>query len=165
MLDLYHFQGLTRTLLSFKFTIETITTSIKYSLKIKIMKTGKFGLLIVLGIVFIRSCNNDDDDENYQAEINGEYIGFFERNGNITNVELNFVDGSYSGESRTEKFPAICNGNYSISNNSIEFENVCTWKADFDWTLILGENWNYTIENNILIMTKSNGDKYTLTKQ
>jgi hypothetical protein len=128
------------------------------------MKTGKFGLLIVLGIILIVSCNNNDD-ENYQAEINGEYIGFFERNGNITNVELNFVDGNYSGESGTEKFPAICNGNYLISNNSIEFENVCVWTADFDWTLILGENWNYTIENNILIMTKSNGDKYTLTQQ
>ena len=64
-----------------------------------------------------------------------------------------------------EKFPAICNGNYLISSNTIEFENVCVWTAEFDWTLILGENWNYTKENNILIMTKSNGDKYTLTKQ
>jgi hypothetical protein len=128
------------------------------------MKTGKLGLLIVLGIVFIMSCNNKDD-KNYQAEINGKYIRFFERNENIKNVALNFVDGNYSGESGTEKFPAICSGNYSISNNSIEFENVCVWTADFDWTLILGEIWNYTIENNLLIMTKSNGDTYTLTKQ
>ena len=128
------------------------------------MKTGKFGLLIVLGIVLIMSCNKNDD-ENSQSEINGEYIGFFERNGNTSNIELNFTNGIYSGQSETEKFPAICNGNYSISNNSIEFENVCVWTAEFDWTLILDENWNYTIENNILIMTKSNGDKYTLTKQ
>ena len=128
------------------------------------MKTGKFGLLIVLGIVLIMRCNKNDD-ENSQSEINGEYIGFFERNGNTSNIELNFTNGIYSGQSETEKFPAICNGNYSISNNSIEFENVCVWTAEFDWTLILDENWNYTIENNILIMTKSNGDKYTLTKQ
>ena len=128
------------------------------------MKTGKFGLLIVLGIVLIMSCNKNDD-ENSQSEINGEYIGIFERNGNTSNIELNFTNGIYSGQSETEKFPAICNGNYSISNNSIEFENVCVWTAEFDWTLILDENWNYTIENNILIMTKSNGDKYTLTKQ
>jgi len=128
------------------------------------MKTGKFGLLIVLGIILILSCNKNDD-ENSQPEINGEYLGIFERNGNTSNVELNFTNGIYSGESETEKFPAICNGNYSISNNSIEFENVCVWTAEFDWTLVLGENWNYTMENNILIMTKSNGDKYTLTKQ
>jgi hypothetical protein len=128
------------------------------------MKIGKLGLILVLGIVLIMSCNQNDD-ENPQSEINGEYIGIFERNGNTSNVELNFTNGIYSGESETEKFPAICNGNYSISNNSIEFENVCHWTAEFDWTLILGENWNYTMESNTLIMTKSNGDKYTLIKQ
>jgi hypothetical protein len=128
------------------------------------MKIGKFGLILVLGIILIMSCNQNDD-ENPQPEINGEYIGIFERNGNTSNVELNFTNGIYSGESETEKFSAICNGNYSISNYSIEFENVCPWTAEFDWTLILSENWNYTFENNTLIMTKSNGDKYTLTKQ
>jgi|TARA_B110000879_G_C11177837_1_gene516961 hypothetical protein len=128
------------------------------------MKTGKLGLLIVLGLVLMMRCNKNDD-ENAQPEISGAYIGIFERNGNTSNIELNFMNGIYSGESEIEKFPAICNGNYSISNNTIEFENVCVWTAEFDWTLILGENWNYTKENNILIMTKSNGDKYTLTKQ
>ena len=128
------------------------------------MKTGKLGLLIVLGFVLMMRCNKNDD-ENAQSEISDAYIGIFERNGNTSNIELNFMNGIYSGESEIEKFPGICNGNYSISNNTIEFENVCVWTAEFDWTLILGENWNYTKENNILIMTKSNGDKYTLTKQ
>ena len=128
------------------------------------MKIGKLGLLIVLGLVLMMRCNKNDD-ENAQPEISGAYIGIFERNGNTSNIELNFMNGIYSGESEIEKFPAICNGNYSISNNTIKFENVCVWTAEFDWTLILGENWNYTKENNILIMTKSNGDKYTLTKQ
>ena len=128
------------------------------------MKTGKLGLLIVLGFVLMMRCNKNDD-ENAQSEISDAYIGIFERNGNTSNVELNFMNGIYSGESEIEKFPAICNGNYSVSNNTIEFENACVWTAEFDWTLILGENWNYTKENNILIMTKSNGDKYTLTKQ
>ena len=128
------------------------------------MKIGKLGLLIVLGLVLMMRCNKNDD-ENAQPEISGAYIGIFERNGNTSNIELNFMNGIYSGESEIEKFPAICNGNYLISNNTIEFENVCVWTAEFDWTLILGENWNYTKENNILIMTKSNGDKYTLTKQ
>ena len=128
------------------------------------MKIGKLGLLIVLGLVLMMRCNKNDV-ENAQSEISGAYIGIFERNGNTSNIELNFMNGIYSGESEIEKFPAICNGNYLISNNTIEFENVCVWTAEFDWTLILGENWNYTKENNILIMTKSNGDKYTLTKQ
>ncbi len=128
------------------------------------MEIGKLGLLIVLGFVLITSCNKNDD-ENYQTEVNGEYIGVFERNGNTSNVELNFTNGRYSGESEVEKFPAICNGDYSMSNNSIEFKNDCVWTAEFDWGLILEGPWKYTIEDNILILTKSNGDKYTLNKQ
>jgi hypothetical protein len=124
----------------------------------------KLKILIIFGILsFTFACNNDD--ENSQPEINGEYIGVFERNGNTSNVELNFNNGIYSGESDTVKFPAICDGNYSVSSNLIMFQNECIWTAEFDWTLILSDEWNYTIENNILIMTKSNGDKYTLTQQ
>jgi len=127
------------------------------------MKNIIFNLLLTTIITLFTSCNNDDD--NSQPELNGEYIGIFERNGNTSNVELNFYNGIYYGESNTEKFPAICDGDYSISNNNIQFENDCVWTAEFDWTLILNENWDYTLQNNILIMTKSNGDKYTLTKQ
>ena len=118
--------------------------------------------LVLVGIIIIAlACSSDDD----QPNIEGEYIGIFERNGNTSNVELNFTNGIFSGDSETVKFPAICNGNYSISNKTIEFENLCIWTAEFDWTLVLGENWNYTFINNILTMTKVNGDKYTLTKQ
>ena len=109
------------------------------------------------------ACNNDD--ENPQSEINGEYVGIFERNGNTSNVELNINNGIYSGESDIVKFPAICNGNYSVSSNLIMFQNECIWTAEFDWTLILSDEWNYDLNGNTLILTKSNGDKYTLTKQ
>ena len=125
------------------------------------MKTKILFLLTVLIITF--SCNKDN--ENVEPNLEGQYIGTFERNGNTSNVELDLNNGEYSGESEIVKFPAICNGNYIVSNNSIEFENQCFWTAEFDWTLILNENWNYTFENNILTMIKSNGDKYILTKQ
>jgi len=87
-------------------------------------------LTLILIITFFTNCAEDDNGS--QSEINGEYTGVFERNGQTTNVELNFTDGIYSGESESEKFPAICKGNYSISGNSIEFENTCVWTADFD---------------------------------
>lgn len=127
-------------------------------------KFMKLKVLIFIGILFMTfACNKDD--ENSQSEINGDYIGIFERNGNTSYVELNFKNGIYSGESDTVKFPAICKGNYSLATHSIQFENECVWTAEFDWTLILSENWNYSLQNNILILLKPNGDKYTLTKQ
>ena len=124
----------------------------------------KLKILILFGIIsIIFACNKDD--ENSQSEINGEFIGIFERNGNTSNVELNFNNGIYSGESETVKFPAICNGNYSVSSNLIMFQNECIWTAEFDWTLILSDEWNYELSGSTLILTKLNGDKYTLTKQ
>lgn len=127
------------------------------------MKIRVLSLVLISNIIFFTSCTENDNAS--QAEINGEYTGIFERNGQTTTVELNFTDETYSGESESEKFPAICNGNYSISDNLIEFENTCVWTVDFDWTLILSDEWNYIIENNVLTITKSNGDKYTLTEK
>ncbi|MEP5602974.1 MAG: hypothetical protein ABJL44_18325 [Algibacter sp.] len=121
-------------------------------------------ILILIGIIFISfACNSDD--QNSQTEINGEYIGFFVRGGNNSNVELTFNNGNWTGESEIVKFPALCNGTYSNSGNVITFENACPWTAEFDWTLILGGEWDYSLNGNSLILTKTNGDKYTLTKQ
>lgn len=124
------------------------------------MKTKKIFIIAFLITAF--ACNKND---NTDSTLEGKYVGIFERNNTNSKVELNFTNGAFSGESETVKFPAICNGIYTISENSIEFENQCVWTAEFDWTLILRENWNYTLNNNILILTKTNGDKYTLTKQ
>ena len=124
----------------------------------------KQNILILIGLMFvILSCNNND--ENPQTEINGEYVGIFERGENNSNVELTFNNGIWDGESEIVKFPALCNGTYSNSGNIITFENACPWTAEFDWTLILGGEWNYSLNGNSLILTNSNGDKYTLTKQ
>lgn len=125
------------------------------------MKTKIF-LLLTLAITII-GCDNDDDIT--ETNVDGNYIGVFERAGNTSDVELNLNNGTWTGESETEKFPALCNGNYSISENIITFENACAWTADFDWTLILNDEWSYNLNGNTLVLTKANGDKYTLTKQ
>ena len=120
---------------------------------------AKFFMLFSL-IIALHSCSKKDNGQN----INGSYIGVFERNGNTSNVELTLNNGQYNGQSTKDRFPALCNGNYTISGSSITFTNNCMWTADFDWTLILNGEWNYTISNNTLTLIKSNGDKYTLTK-
>ena len=58
-----------------------------------------------------------------------------------------------------------CSGAYTVSANTISFENECGFLANFDHTLILSDSWSYSYNNNVLILTKANGDEYTLTLQ
>ena len=126
------------------------------------MKTKIFFFLISL--ITLVSCNKSEENI-ISTNTNGNYIGIFERNGVSSNVQLNLVDGSFNGQSAIQKFPALCNGTYLISGNTITFDSNCAWTADFDWTLILNGQWNFNRNGNVLILTKSNGDKYTLTQQ
>jgi hypothetical protein len=126
------------------------------------MKTKIFFFFTLL--IIIVSCNKSEEVI-YSPNTNGNYTGIFERNGISSNVQLNLVNGSFNGQSVIQKFPALCNGTYLISCNTIAFDNNCAWTADFDWTLILNGEWNYNMNGNILLLTKSNGDKYILTQQ
>tara|TARA_R110001592_G_C12802930_1_gene717154 strand:+ start:202 stop:573 length:372 start_codon:yes stop_codon:yes gene_type:complete len=122
----------------------------------------KLNKIIPIGLlIFAFACNNDDSHIN----LNGTYIGTFERNGVVSNVELDLAENIFSGSSEIIKYPAICSGNYSNTSNEITFSNLCVWTAEFDWTLILDGNWTYSLNGKNLTLIKSNGDKYTLTKQ
>ncbi len=127
------------------------------------MKKYLFLLTVFTLIVF--GCNkSNNNDEPESPGIEGNYTGTFERNGNTSNVTLLLQNNEFNGTSDTDRFPAICSGNYQISTDTISFENLCVWNADFDWTLILSGNWHYTFNNGTLTMTKD-GDRYVLIHQ
>ena len=113
--------------------------------------------LVVLFMVFT-SCS---DKETY-SEIDGNYTGFFEREGRKSEVSLNFNEGDYSGDAEFEKFPALCTGNYVVNEDTVTFSNQCVWTAEFDWSLILNGDWTFTFQNNQLILTNEIGDRYIL---
>tara|TARA_R110002012_G_C11634209_1_gene610055 strand:- start:1157 stop:1531 length:375 start_codon:yes stop_codon:yes gene_type:complete len=118
-------------------------------------------LVLLIGILTIFGCDNDD----VQRDIDGQYIGIFQRGENSSNVELTLNNSNFTGESEIVKFPAICNGKYSISDRTIKFENQCPWTAEFDWSLILSDTWDFSFTNDTLRLTNSIGDVYTLTKR
>lgn len=93
---------------------------------------------------------------NFLKEETGEETG---------KVEIEFQNMIFSGQSEKTKFPAICEGNYSIINDSINFENTCFWTAEFDWTLILGGKWKYEVSKDHLILRKTNVDRYILARK
>lgn len=119
--------------------------------------------IVILGLMVTLSCSSDDD---FRGSIYGNYAGTFQRGDKISNVEITLDKaGRFSGASDKVKFPAICKGDYEIENATILFKDECAWTAEFDWSLILSGNWNFSFRNNSLILINSLGDKYTLKKQ
>ena len=116
---------------------------------------------IAIGLLITFACSSDDNP----SSVNGTYIGTFQRGDAISNVELTLENLNFSGQSEVAKYPAICNGTFTFSANSIDFENLCAWTADFDWSLILSERWNYSMSGNTLTLTNSIGDTYILNRQ
>ncbi|MCB7479825.1 hypothetical protein [Christiangramia sediminis] len=125
-----------------------------------IKRISILSLILTLAI----SCDKDSPIKS-ETSINGNYSGLFQRGEQIGEVTLEFQKMEFSGQSKITKFPAICEGNYSIENDSINFTNTCPWTAEFDWTLILNGKWKYEVSKDQLILTKFNGDKYILTKK
>ena len=126
----------------------------------------KSKILIIVTLLFVLiNCSRKDAEVEIPQNTNGNYIGIFIRNDVSSNVQLNLTSGTFNGQSTTQKFPALCNGTYIITSNTITFEDKCVWTAEFDWTLILNGEWNYIMNGSILTLTKANGDKYVLTQQ
>jgi len=124
-------------------------------------------MLLICSVLLLNSCADDNNSiENFTFP--GEYTGTFERNGIESSITLNLEEATFNGTSDSDNFPAICNGSYltDSSMSTITFENTCFFTADFDWTLILKETWNYEIvDETNLVLTKQNGDVYRLSKQ
>jgi len=124
----------------------------------------KLKLLICFGVLIITfACSKENNSE---LIIDGKYVGIFERNELITNVQLDLNKNKFSGESDRINFPAIYFGEFSVLNKSLIFDNkrqIIT--TEFDPNLILNGSWNYEFQNSKLTMTNSIGDIYILIKE
>jgi len=101
------------------------------------------------------SCDKDEQTDRKLPD--GVYKGTFHRelvwsDSDTANITMTITSNQWSGTSDIEKYPALCNGTYSIVEDTIIFENECVWTADFAWSLILAgkyvlkETGNNTIE-------------------
>ena len=108
----------------------------------------------------------------------GVYSGTFQRQlafggGEIANVTITFSSNSWNGHSDKPNYPSLCQGTYEIQKKKIIFANLCKFTADFDWTLILSGEYDFTINDKQLEIVRSDlgpatdtwTDKYTLIKQ
>jgi len=97
-------------------------------------------ILLILSLIFLISCDKDEQTDRKLPY--GVYIGTFQRelvwsDSDTANITMTITSNQWSGTSDIEKYPALCNGTYSIVGDTIIFENECVWTADFAWNLIL----------------------------
>jgi hypothetical protein len=121
--------------------------------------------------IFAISCKKTNSDFVIQE---GTYVGTFQRlttsGGQISNVTIIISANSWTGQSQFAKYPALCSGTFKVKGaNNVTFENTCPWTAEFDWTLILSQDYKIKFVGNKLEISRDyNGaykDIYNLTKQ
>jgi hypothetical protein len=113
------------------------------------MKKLLFTLLIAIAV--ITSCENSQNEQ----IPDGVYTGTFQRQlafggGDTANIVLTFSSNTWTGQSDIPKYPALCQGTYTIDNQQIMFTNDCIWTAEFDGTLILGGEYTLSLNGNRL---------------
>ena len=132
----------------------------------------RYLLSVLLSFVLLApSCKKDHSHFKIPE---GTYVGTFQRitptGAQLSNVTITFSTNSWSGQSQFAKYPALCRGTYKVKDaDNITFENACPWTAEFDWTLILAEDYKMKVVGDQLEISRNyNGefkDIYNLTKQ
>ena len=132
----------------------------------------RYLILALIGLtIFICSCKKTNSDFKLTQ---GTYVGTFQRltssGGQISDVTITFSANKWTGQSQFSKYPALCQGTYKVNNaDNISFENACPWTAEFDWSLILSQDYQIrNVAHAIEISRDYNGaykDIYRLTKQ
>ena len=102
-------------------------------------------LLLIFIAISISACEKESIDI-----LDGTYKGTFQRDiinsdDEIANITLILDKGVFKGSSDKSNYPAICQGTYSIKQDTIIFENQCMFTADFNWTLILDGKYVITV--------------------
>ncbi len=130
-------------------------------------------ILLTILVVSVISCKKDKESNGSFAD--GTYIGTFQRQiaggGKIVDVTLNLNTGGYDGIHQSniyERYPVIGLGTYSTSGDKITFVDSLAYTADFDWTLILANEYNYSANGDSLTIFRQYGnlkDIYKLKKQ
>ena len=125
-------------------------------------------VLIVVGWGLLSSCEDNTEEFN-PIELNGTYQGTFTvdylaSGDSYSNpVTLTFTGNSYSSTEGADRFPAGGSGLFETGANSVTFTDENFWTADFDWNLILSDEYSVTETDTRIILsaTKNNIGTYT----
>ena len=132
----------------------------------------KHPIALVLILILTATSCEEHEHEGTKLE-DGMYTGTFNRSSPTgdyitANITITLDNGSFSGTSNVNHYPAIYNGTFAITEDKINFEDDCVWTADFDWTLILDGTFDIISEGDEIILSRSYEgdmhDQYRITK-
>lgn len=113
--------------------------------------------VVVAAICMLTACSKSQDS----TITDGHYSGTFRRVsagvGDTAYVAINFTGNRYEGEVKSspkQYYPVPCKGTYGIDGSTIKFANECFFTANFDWSYILGGDYQMS----------RNGDSLTLIR-
>lgn len=131
-------------------------------------------IVIAIALVTINACNKSDDN-NADDNLQGTYYGTFTveyLNGDSFSKPVTVIfsgENNYHSSGDNERIPAGGSGTYEKNTTKINFSDINIWTADFDWNLILNEEYDYSINGNQLIISANKNDvgfyKYELEKE
>jgi hypothetical protein len=124
----------------------------------------------ILSIVLVLSIIGCEKDKDQSSLPDGVYQGTFQRTGGPAEaVTLNITGNGFSGQSTVNRYPVIGKGTYAVSGGEIIFQDTLFYTADFDWTLILSDEYKISqAGDSITIWREYNAvakDIYRLKKQ
>ena len=125
------------------------------------MRNGFWGLIFVFGLV---SCAKETEPN---GDLNGTYNGTYLRTGDIEDagaVRIVFVANIFSGESDASQLN-ICNGNYDVFGDSINFKNLCSGTGLLEGNYKLKETGDSLYMSRIVDSTVNYADNFILKKQ
>lgn len=112
--------------------------------------------LLIIGFILLAIACKKDKEVTFSE---GVYQGTFQRQttagGPLVSVSLTFSNGQFSGQSNSpERYPVIGKGSYTATGDAITFRDSLYYTADFDWSLILAENYAYYTKGDSLIILR-----------
>ena len=122
-------------------------------------------------VVLLQGCTKDGVSSKIPP---GTYKGIFYRSSSnvryaSSQVSITVEGNRFTGTTDTPKYPAICSGSFTTSDNLIKVTNDCMFTADFDWSFIFKGDYQYEFDGTELRITKnypnSIEDQYILQKQ
>ena len=127
--------------------------------------------LFAVIVIALAAC--EDQADNHVLLPPGMYEGTYYRwsladpDPRVAHVSISLNDGSFSGGSNISRYPAICNGKYSLSGSDVAFTNLCFWTAEFDWSFILAGTFQIKQEGEYIHLVRKSEhwiDFYKLKK-